>query len=126
MEGELSRAFVSYPARFKHLAFDGRFLHGVPEFLTRGNSSSGRDGEKELPENTCPQSLRENINKSGADQGPSTFITPVHGQRVGASANTGEFMRELRKVPGVLFFHGVDMTITRKNTVRTVSVPHVR
>lgn len=35
VEGDLSRAFVSYPSLFKHLAFDGRFLHGVPENLAR-------------------------------------------------------------------------------------------
>ncbi|CAN0469945.1 unnamed protein product, partial [Hapterophycus canaliculatus] len=34
-EGDIERAFVSYPAPFKHLAFDGSFLHGVPEQLMR-------------------------------------------------------------------------------------------
>lgn len=35
VEGPILRAFVSYPSTFKHLAFDGRFLHGVPEILSR-------------------------------------------------------------------------------------------
>lgn len=39
VEGRLRRAFLSYPSLFKHLAFDGRFLHGVPEIMTRKYSS---------------------------------------------------------------------------------------
>lgn len=35
VEGPISLAFVSYPSLFKHLAFDGSFLHGVPEILAR-------------------------------------------------------------------------------------------
>lgn len=42
MEGALNRAFVSYPSRFKHLAFDGRFLHGVPAILARPGESGRR------------------------------------------------------------------------------------
>lgn len=34
-ERGLERVFLSYPALFKHLAFDGSFLHGVPEIMLR-------------------------------------------------------------------------------------------
>ncbi|CAM9141125.1 unnamed protein product [Scytosiphon promiscuus] len=37
-EGDIDRAFVSYPAPFKHLAFNGSFLHGVPQQLMRNGS----------------------------------------------------------------------------------------
>ncbi len=39
-DGDIARAFVSYPALFKHLAFDGGFLHGVPEQLIRAGDDS--------------------------------------------------------------------------------------
>eukprot|EP00903_Cladosiphon_okamuranus_P007846 g7590.t1 len=34
-DGDIERVFVSYPELLKHLAFDGGFLHGVPEELIR-------------------------------------------------------------------------------------------
>ncbi|CAM9552347.1 unnamed protein product [Ectocarpus sp. 6 AP-2014] len=50
-EGDINQTFVSYPALFKHLAFDGGFLHGVPEQLIRTgdrrfSGKVGRDGER--------------------------------------------------------------------------------
>lgn len=42
--GDIKRAFVSYPALFKHLAFDGGFLHGVPEQLMR--TEDKREGHR--------------------------------------------------------------------------------
>lgn len=42
--GDIKRAFVSYPALFKHLAFDGGYLHGVPEQLMRTGDGRIDDG----------------------------------------------------------------------------------
>lgn len=42
--GDIKRAFVSYPELFKHLAFDGGFLHGVPEELLRTLDDKEGDG----------------------------------------------------------------------------------
>ena len=42
-EGGRDRAFLSYPALFKHLAFDGSFLHGVPEPMQRESCPSEKD-----------------------------------------------------------------------------------
>lgn len=38
----MDRAFVSYPALYKHLAFDGGYLHGVPVALRRGTPSTNK------------------------------------------------------------------------------------
>ena len=37
-------AFVSYPRTGKHVAFDGRWLHGAPEALSAKNMSDGKVG----------------------------------------------------------------------------------
>lgn len=42
VEGDIDRAFVSYPALYKHLAFDGSYLHGVPEDLQRESSTRNK------------------------------------------------------------------------------------
>lgn len=47
--GDIKRAFVSYPALFKHLAFDGGFLHGVPEQLMRTEDKRDGDGSPNGP-----------------------------------------------------------------------------
>lgn len=41
--GCCDRAFLSYPALFKHLAFDGSFLHGVPEPMQRDARPNEKD-----------------------------------------------------------------------------------
>lgn len=38
--GNMDQAFVSYPVLFKHIAFDGGFLHGVPQAMMRENSQT--------------------------------------------------------------------------------------
>lgn len=48
-EGGSDRAFLSYPALLKHLAFDGSFLHGVPESMQREGGPSEKDYRR--PEN---------------------------------------------------------------------------
>ena len=40
--GNMDQAFVSYPALFKHLAFDGSFLHGVPDVMRRESYEAAR------------------------------------------------------------------------------------
>lgn len=43
VEGDIDQAFVSFPSLFKHVAFDGRFLHGVPEQMRRIVKREGHD-----------------------------------------------------------------------------------
>lgn len=47
-EGGCDRAFLSYPALFKHLAFDGSFLHGVPEPMQRENRPREMDYQRSV------------------------------------------------------------------------------
>lgn len=66
--GDIKRAFVSYPALFKHLAFDGGFLHGVPEELMRTDDKAEVDG----PPNDQPEeSSTKNQIRSCATASPS-------------------------------------------------------
>lgn len=54
VEGDINRAFVSYPALYKHLAFDGSYLHGVPEELRRECSTRNESMDQKEENRQCP------------------------------------------------------------------------
>lgn len=89
-ERDIERAFVSYPAPFKHLAFDGRFLHGVPEQLMRDKAHCSIQGEQHIIKEFEGASAKGDNNNERAND-PSAF-SPSSRLRVSAPRYTQIFV----------------------------------
>lgn len=92
VEGPLRRAFVSYPSLFKHLAFDGRFLHGVPEIMARKYSSGGvedrsRSQQYAMPRHPGPERGPQALEPANSGRSTARNTAEVDGAPYGQTVN---------------------------------------